>query len=341
MVRLKDIAEKAGVSVMTVSKALRDAPDISSATKGRVRQLAKEMGYSPDPMARGLRTRTTRLIGLVISAVTNPIFARAILAIEQGVGEMGSELLLAHTLNEAAREDATIRRLISRRVDGLILSPVYRMSPQAPIYDELAASGIPVVVLGHRAPFCERFHNVETEDGLASQELTRHLIQLGHRRIAFLGGATVAPWAQERLDGHVRALREAGIERDDAFFFQAGTSLEDGEKAALQLLDERPGVTAIRAANDLVAIGAATVLLRQGIRIPEDVSITGFGNILLSEHFRVPLTTARQPKFRLGLAAIETLKLLMAKQPVEPRRLPAELVARASTAPVPGGPPII
>src|SRR3954462_15436876 len=105
MVRLKDIAVRAGVSVMTVSKVLRDAPDISPATKARIRMLAQEMGYVPDSLAQGLRTRTTRTVGLIISAVTNPMFARAILAIEEQAYELGYEVLLAHTLNDPAREE--------------------------------------------------------------------------------------------------------------------------------------------------------------------------------------------------------------------------------------------
>src|ERR1041384_4178912 len=127
MVRLKDIAELAGVSVMTVSKVLRDAPDISAATKVKVRQLAQQMGYMPDSIAQGLRTRTTKFFGLVIPATTNPIFARMILAIEEQAYESGYDVILAHHLNMPEREDRIIRRLLSRRVDGLFLAPVYRL----------------------------------------------------------------------------------------------------------------------------------------------------------------------------------------------------------------------
>ena len=154
MVRLKDIAERAGVSVMTVSKVLRDAPDVSAATKNRIRALARQMGYVPDSLAQGLRTRTTKLFGLVVSAMTNPLFARVVMAIEERAHELGYELILSHTLNITEREDTAIRRLISRRVDGLFVSPVYRLGPEAPIYQELQCCGIPTVVLGHSAPFC-------------------------------------------------------------------------------------------------------------------------------------------------------------------------------------------
>src|SRR5215470_11861668 len=143
MVRLKDIALRAGVSVMTVSKVMRDAPDISVATKARVRQLAEEMGYVPDTNAQGLRTRTTKLLGLVISAATNPIFARVLMAIEEQAHEHGYEVTLAHTLNLAEREEVVIRRLLARRVDGLFVSPVYRLEPSAAIYDELLQLNTP------------------------------------------------------------------------------------------------------------------------------------------------------------------------------------------------------
>jgi len=333
MVRLKDIAAQAGVSVMTVSKALRGAPDISAKTKTRIKLLAQQMGYVPDSMAQGLRSRTTKLLGLVLSTVTNPIFERTISAIEEGAHEWGYDLILAHTLNIPEREDACIRRLLSRRVDGLFIAPVYRLAPAAPIYEELLQRQTPTVILGHRAPFCAQFHNVETDDVTGSYLITRHLLELGHKRIAFLCGPSAAPWAQERLEGYRRALREAQIEPDDRLTFTAGTWIEEGEKAALQALNEAPSMTAIQTANDLVAIGAANVFLNQGVRIPEELSIAGFGNILMSEHFRVPLTTVRQPKLRLGVAAMEMMQKLRRGERVESRRLLAEIIVRASTAP--------
>jgi LacI family transcriptional regulator len=335
MIRLKDIAERGGVSVMTVSKVLRDAPDISAATKARIRQLADQMGYMPDSLARGLRNRTTKLFGLVIPAVTNPIFARLIVGIEERAHELGYDVLLAHSLNLADREETVIRRLLSRRVDGLFLTPVYRLQATAPIYEELARRNLPVVILGHRAPFCGQFLNVETDDLAASQAACRHLLELGHRRISFFAGPQAAPASQERFEGYRRALREAEIEVDDRLVFNAGSTIEEGEKAALQLLQESPQVTAIQCANDLVAIGAANVLMGQGWRIPEQISLVGFGNILLSEHFRVPLTTVRQPKLRLGVTAMDLMLKQLQGQPTASVRMSAELIVRKSTGPYP------
>lgn len=335
MVRLKDIAQRAGVSVMTVSKVMRDAPDISAATKARIRKLAEDLGYMPDSVAQGLRSRATRLFGLVISAATNPIYARMLMAVEEYVHELGYELILAHSLNLPEREEAVIRRMISRRVEGLFIVPVYRLEPTASIYEELQRRGVPVVVMGHRAPFCNKFVNVETDDIGASAAATKHLLSLGHRRIAFFAGPQAAPSSQERCEGYRRALREADIEMDDRLVFQAGSTIEEGAKAALQMLQESPQATAVQTVNDLVAIGAANVFLGQGINIPRDLSLVGFGNILTSEHFRVPLTTVRQPKLRLGSAAVELMRKLLRNEKPEPVRLGAELVVRESTAPPP------
>lgn len=338
MVRLKDIAERANVSVMTVSKALRNERDVSANTKNRIRLLAQQMGYVPDSTAQGLRTRTTKMFGLVISSTTNPIFARVMFAIEERAHELGYDILLAHSHNLATREEACIRRLLSRRVDGIFISPVYRMEPEAQIYRELQARKTPVVLLGPPGSFCGNFPNVQIEELVASYTATQHLLKLGHKRIAFLSGPMAAPWAQERFEGYRRALREAGSDVDDRLIFDAGATIEDGAKAGLQMLNEGCDATAVQAVNDLVAIGCADTFLRQGVKIPEDISIIGFGNILVSEFFRVPLTTMGQPKFRLGIAAMDTMLKVMRGEQYENRRLPAELVMRASTAPPPGFP---
>lgn len=337
MVRLKDVAALAGVSVMTVSKALRDAPDVSAATKARICALAKQLGYVPDSAAQGLRTRSTKLLGLVVSSITNPIFARIILAIEERAHALGYELILCHNHNKPDREAACIQRLMARRVDGLLISPVYRLASEDRVYRDLKASGTPTVILGHTAPFCSSFTNVQCDDEPAAYAATKHLLGLGHKRIAFFAGPPVTPWTRERFEGYRRALREASLDVDDKLVFQAGRTIEEGAAAALQMINEGVNPTAIQCVSDMVAVGAAETLLRQGHRIPEDVSVAGFGNILLSHHFRVPLTTVRQPKFHLGEAAVEMLVQMMRGQAPQSRRIPAELIIRASTGPVKAG----
>jgi DNA-binding LacI/PurR family transcriptional regulator len=332
MVRLKDIAARAGVSLMTASKALRGAPDVAPGTRTRIKLLAQQMGYVPNSMAQGLRSRTTKLLGLVLPTVANPVFVRTLLAIEEGAHQWGYDLILAHSLNIPEREEACIRRLMARRVEGLFIFPANRLAPAAAIYDELLRRRLPTVILGQRAPFCAQFPNVESNDLEGSSLMTRHLLELGHKKIAFLAGAPGAPWATERLEGYRRALREAQIEPDDRLIFTAGATLEEGEKAALQLLNESVPMTAIQAVNDLVAMGAANVFLNQGFKIPADLSIGGYGNILMSEHFRAPLTTVREPKLRLGAAALELMRRLHRGERPESNRLAADLIVRASTA---------
>jgi DNA-binding LacI/PurR family transcriptional regulator len=195
----------------------------------------------------------------------------------------------------------------------------------------LAARRVPTVLLGHTAPFCNQFVNVESDDLLGSYAATQHLIKLGHRRIAFLAGPLSTPWNQERFEGYRRALREAGVEVDDKLVFQAGRTIEDGAKAAMQMINESCEATAIQAVSDLVAVGCAEVLMSQGLRIPEDISIVGFGNILLANYYQVRLTTVRQPKFRLGSAAMDTMIQLLRGQKAESKRLSAELIVRASS----------
>ncbi|HEY4416180.1 MAG TPA: LacI family DNA-binding transcriptional regulator [Verrucomicrobiae bacterium] len=332
MVRLKDIAQLAGVSVMTVSKALRNEPDVSAATKVRIKALAQQTGYMPDSSAQGLRTKTTKLFGLVIPAPTNPVYARIVFAIEERAHELGYDLLIAHTLNKPEREDLVLRRLLSRRVDGLFITPVYRFEAEARIYQEIAARKTPTILLGPPAPFCKQFPGIEIEELAASYNATKHLLTLGHKKIAYLTGPPATPWAHERFEGYRRALREANLEVDDRMVFAAGSTIEDGTKATLQMLNEGARPTAIQACSDLVAIGCAETLLAQGVKIPDDISIVGFGNILTSEYYRVPLTTVRQPKFRLGIAAVDAMLNLLRSEPIQPKRLVAELVERKSTA---------
>jgi LacI family transcriptional regulator len=325
---------------MTVSKALRDEPDVSETTKSRLRLLAQQMGYVPDSTAQGLRTRTSRLFGLVIPSLANPIFSRIILAIQERAYDLGYDVLLAYTLNLPDREEACIRRFLSRRVDGLFISPVYRLATEARIYQELLAQKTPTVVLGHSVPFCSQFVAVETDDLVAGYAVTQHFLKLGHKRIAYLAGPPATPWNQERFEGYRRALREHGLDVDDKLVFHAGRTLEDGTKAALQMIAEGSDATAIQAVNDLVAAGCAQVFLQQRLQIPRDLSIAGFGNTMLSEFFHVPLTTVSQPKHRLGVAAMDAMGQLLRGRRPENRRLPAELVVRASSGTPPATPAI-
>ena len=331
MIRLKDIAREAGVSVMTVSKALRDAPDIAAKTKLRIGDLAKRMGYTPNLGARSLRSQETKLLGLVIPATTDPIFARIVMAIEQRALEHGYELILHHSWNQPEREETILQNLISRRVDGIFLSPVYRVELEVDAYRELRQRSIPTVIMGPLAEFCADFVNVQTLGNESAFGMTQHLIDLGHKRIAFFAGPRFSSRAVSRQEGYRRALRENGIEEDPALVFNAGSTIAEGAKAAEHFLEEKTKATAVQTVNDLVAIGAANVFLDSGVKIPDELSIAGFGNILTSEHYRVPLTTIRQPKFRMGMAAFDAMLKLINGQRPEQERMVGEVLVRQST----------
>lgn len=335
MIRLKDIALRSGVSVMTASKALRDAHDVAASTKARVKLIAQQMGYVPDFSAQSLRTRSTKLLGVVIPTIGDPTYTRVVLAIEDRAHELGYEIILSQTMNTEEREASCIQKLLSRRVDGLFIAPVYRHKVDSSIYQTLPTRNIPVVILGPHAPFTHAFHNVQTDDLIDSHSITKHLLDIGHRRIAFFGGPNFSPWCAERLEGYRRALRAANVEVDDSLIFEAGFTIEDGAKAALQYINETSSenrATAVQAVNDMVAIGAANTFLNQKLKIPEDISVAGFGNILTSEHYRVPLTTVRQPKHRLGIAAMDIMQKLLRHDKADSKRIRAELIIRQSTA---------
>ena len=317
---------------MTVSKVMRDTPDISADTKVRIKLLAQQMGYVPDTAAQGLRTRHTKLLGLLIPSITNPIYVRFLLAVEEAVFHAGYELIIAHTLNDPSREELLIRRFLARRVDGLMIMPVSSREIESPIYKELAKKLTPTVIIGQKPTYCNQFNNVEVDDFEASYSMTNHLLSLGHKRIAFLAGPTFSLWAQARLEGYKKALNDASITVDDHLIFNAGSTLEEGESTALQLIKESPQATAIQSVNDLVAMGAGNALLNKGLRIPNDYSLAGFGNVLAAEFFRVPLTTVRIPKYRLGAAATEMILQMLKGEPVESKKLSSEIIIRASTS---------
>jgi LacI family transcriptional regulator len=332
MVRLLDIAREAGVSVMTVSRVLSDSPAISTATKTRVRAIAERLGYVPDVMARSLRTQSTLLLGAVVTSLTDPVFGPALRAVEEQAQEKGYDLLVAQSQGDVGREDACIRRMLGRRVEGLFLGPAGRLTPSAPVYEDLRRRGSRVVLLGAEPAFARGFIHVGVDEAAGSHALTRHLLSLGHRRIAFFAGPVAWAGSQARFEGYRRALREAGLDIDDRLVFRAGIEAADGARTLARLWQERTEATAIQAVNDLVAAGVVAELRQRGCRVPEDVSVVGFGDLILPELAPVPLTTVWQPKHRLGEAAMELMAAWLRGQVPVSRLLAADLVVRASAA---------
>jgi LacI family transcriptional regulator len=337
MATLKEIAFTLNLSTMAVSKALRDAPDISAATKARVQAEARRLHYVPNRAAQNLRLQRTGLVGVVVPQINHTFYSNLVWGIEQQAGPLGLQIVLAHSLDRPEQEVIEVQKLIARQVEVLLLVPAVRWQNRLATLELLRSTRTPAVLLENYPAGAENFPRVSwvvCDDRHGGQLATAHLLERGHRDILFLAGPNGASSGAGRFIGYQRALAVAGVAYSDARVFLAARDIESGRAAMAQALSEKTPFTAIVAHNDSVAIGAIDTLQQQGFRIPEDVSVVGFGDGLLAENFRVPLTTVRVPKTEMGQAALRLARDLQSGQPVEPRTLPVEIIVRASTAEV-------
>jgi LacI family transcriptional regulator len=321
---------------MAVSKALRDAPDISPATKARVLAEAKRRHYVPNRAAQNLRLQRTGLVGVVVPQINHTFYSSLVWGIEQQAEPLGLQVVLAHSLDRPEQEMREVQKLIARQVEVLLLVPAVRWQHRLATLELLRASRTPTVLLENYPAGAENFPRVSwvvCDDRHGGQLATAHLLEGGHREILFLAGPNGASASAGRFNGYQRALADAGVAYTDARVFLAARDIESGRAAMTQALSEKAKFTAVVAHNDSVAMGAIDALQQQGFRIPEDVSVVGFGDGLLAENFRVPLTTIRVPKTEMGEAALRLARELQADKPVEPRTLPVGLSVRASTRP--------
>lgn len=337
MVRLIDIAREAGVSMMTVSRVMHGRPNIADATRARVLTVAHKLGYVPNAMARSLRTRSTRLMAALVPSMDDPVFGPALRAIEGRLYAMGFDMLIAQSLDLREREEAWLNRLLARRIEGLFFASTLHSAFTEPVHLHLQQGRTKVVVLGNTDPAAQIpfFHSVGHDETPASREVTTHLLELGHKRIAFLAGPSLSASSRARFEGYRLALQQHGLAVDEHLVFRAGLTVADGAKAVEKLLAESTHATAIQAVNDLVALGAVAELTRRGLRVPANISVAGFGCLLPCEAAPVPLTTINQPKERLGEAAVEAMTALLRGQLPGSTSLKAELMVRSSTAPPP------
>ncbi len=337
MATLKDLAVSLNLSVMAVSKALRDAPDISAATKARVQAEAKRQHYVPNRAAQNLRSRRSGLVGVVVPQIHHTYYSHLVWGIERQAEARGFQVLLAHSLDRAENELNEVRKLLSRQIEALFLIPAIRWQHRLATLDLVRAGGVPTVLLDAYPAGADKFPGVTwvvCDDQRGSFLATEHLLELGHRRILFLAGPNGSSSSAGRFGGYQRALAAAGVSYSDTRVFLSGRDIEAGRHAMSQAISEKVEFTAVVAFNDSVAIGAAETLLKQGVRVPEDVSIAGFGDGLLAENFRVPLTTVRVPQMEMGETALRLALELQKGAPVAPRTLPVEIIVRASTAKV-------
>lgn len=327
-VRLRDIAEQAGVSVNTVSRALTDKPDINAETRARVRALAERLGYSPNMLARSLLRGTTRTIGLVVTDCTDPFYAGLIRAVENTLSRESFGLLLATSNEDVAKERQALAMLRERRVDGLLFTPV---DVGAEHVRHLLAADLPIVLLGRR-PVGYEGPFVGTDNIAGARLLVRHLLELGHTRIAHFSRSDKASSARERLTGYRMALADAGIAAPRGLVHRLAPTVEGGKEGAAWLAALRPRPTALFTYNDSQAVGAMLGLDDAGIAVPDDCSVAGFDNIELSELVRPALTTVAQPIHDIGRLGAQMLIDRLQRDVVGTTMLlPPRLMIRAST----------
>lgn len=334
-VTIKDVAQRAGVSHPTVSRALRGDSSVAPATTDRIRQIAHELGYIPSAAARSLKTNRTRVVGVVVHRVSDPFYSRVIDGIQDTLYPKAYSTFLASANNDRARQDEILRAMSERRVDGLIICSMFITLED---YIKMKPHGAPLVLLHNRAPELTPF-TLYHDDCYGTREMTRHLLKLGHRRIAYMGNTRAGRESDEREKGLQQELKDAGIPRDPRYivhaaFGQPAAAIEPVQ--SLLALDEPP--TALVCFNDSLAIGAMQVLRNEGRRVPEDWSVTGFDNIATAEFMNPPLTTFNQPKYSLGVRAANLLLGLMESldgQDSESNisHMRGEILVRASTAP--------
>ncbi len=335
-ITIKDIAREAGVSHSTVSRALRDSPLIPPLTSQRVHRAAAKLGYLPSAAARTLKTNRSRVLGVIISNVDDPFFSEVLQGIEEVAQAANYSLFMAASRRDPQHEHQIIRTMHEHRVDGIILCSTLSSIEQN---GQLAAVGAPIIVINSQA--CEEYqYTIEHDDLDGARRMTRHLIELGHRRIGYLGFPGSGRSDSKRLGGYRLAMGQAGLIILDGYEFAAfDNDPARGSAAAghFLALTERP--TAILCYNDQIAIGLLQGLQHGGLRIPQDCSIAGFDNITFSAYTNPPLTTFDQPKRSIGAeAARMTLRLLNEAGSVPGAKrvvMQGHLVARASTAPPP------
>lgn len=334
-VTIKDIARKAGVSHTTVSRALNGNPSIPDKTSVLIRDIAEEMGYLPSAAARGLKTRHTRALGVLVNRIDNPYFGEILQGIEDAVKDAGYGIFIASSFMNPKHEKSIIQAFSEHRVDGVIIGsvPVNQES-----YNLLDQYGIPAVVINNQSHRNHKY-TISHDDFYGAQQVTRHLLDLGHQRIAYIGNKRASKINNNRLRGLKHEFLAADLAFNPDFaLHQPGGEIEDGFTGIEELLKKQADISAVFCFNDLTAIGALHYLIRNGIRVPEDISIVGFDNIRYSAYTNPPLTTFDQPKRSIGTEAAKMLMDLV-KQTVsgEPNDHPmsklmrGQLLVREST----------
>ena len=329
MATMKQVAERAGVSTSTVSHVINNTRSVSDDVRKRVQAVIEEMRYIPSAVARSLKNDKTYTIGVSVPDNTHPGLAQLLRGIEDAAFAVGYNIMLCNGYEDAQRQAAQLRGLIEKRIDGLVLVGGSTRGQLAPL---LASQSLPIVLADHEVPGLEAdFIGLDHE--AAGDAAGRHLIELGHRRIACLAGPERQPAGQERLAGFRRALREAGIELGPAYLLHGDADCEGGHAAARRLLALPVPPSALFACNDMMALGALCAAQEAGLDLPAQLSVAGCDD-LGAAAFAVPrLTTVAQPAYEMGRQLAELLFRRIRGEGGARRheRLQGSLVVRQST----------
>lgn len=335
-ITLRDVARRVGVHPSTVSRVLNPGTRdmVSPEIARRVIEAARQLGYRPNPFAYSLKTNRSLLVGVLVPDLVNPIFPPIVRGIESVLEAANYTAIVANSDMQAERERTILARMRERQVDGLILATAHR---EDATIKGLLAAGMPLVLI-NRALDSPAVAAVINGDQAGMRLAVEHLAGLGHRRIAHLAGPQDFSTGYRRLAGFIAEMRAAGLDpAPERIAVCTGFAEEAGRLAMLGLLGSGADVTAVVAANDLLALGCYDALEERGLRCPEHLSVTGFNDMPLVDRLRPPLTTVHIPLFEMGAEAARMLLAQLQGADVPPRTVLVQprLVVRGSTAPLP------
>ena len=329
---VKDVAAAAGVSLGTVSNVLNRPDRVSTSTRTRVQQAMAELGFVRNESARQLRAGTSRTLAYVMLDASNPFFTDVAQGIETAAESADLSLVLCNSGNGAPREEAHLAVLQQQRVQGILVTPV---NPESPVLEEVRRRGTPLVIVD-RTRGDRSFCSVAVDDQLGGRLAVEHLVDRGHTRVAFIGGPLHLGQVRDRLEGARQAWAAAGLPADDLVVLATETlDVHEGRNAGQRLsgLPKSRRPTAAFCANDLLALGLLQQAIGSGTRVPEQLAIVGYDDIVFAAAAAVPLTSVRQPRQELGHTAAELVLDEATNHDHEHRQVlfTPELVAREST----------
>ena len=327
---MKDVALQANVSTATVSRALMNPEKVSQATRNRVEQAALEVGYLPQMQGRNMKRNESRTILVIVPDICDPFFSEVIRGIEVTAAAQGYLVLIGDCAHQNQQEKTFIDLIITKQIDGMLLLGS-RLPFDASIEEQ---RNLPPMVMANEFAPELGLPTVHIDNLTASFDAVNYLHELGHQRIACIAGPEEMPLCHYRLQGYVQALRRCGITVDPHYIARGNFTYEAGANALEQLLALPQPPTAIFCHSDIMALGALSYAKRQGLKVPDDLSIIGFDNISLAEFCDPPLTTVAQPRFDIGRAAMLLLLNQLSGQFVDSgsRLLDCELIIRGSTS---------